>query len=72
MANQMDLKIISTFSAMASCIQLLEQAAVRKVLLRKQARCAFRSRAAARELLHYVHMTGSIYNTLSVTLYSFY
>ena len=37
MANQMDLKIISTFTAMASCIQLLVQAVIGKVLLHKQA-----------------------------------
>ena len=52
MANQMDLKIISTFSAMASCIQLLEQAAVGKVLLHKQARCAIQSQDATLEFHH--------------------
>ena len=33
MANQMDLKIISTFTAMALCIQLLVQAIIGNVLL---------------------------------------
>ena len=37
MANQMDLNIISTFTTMASCIQLLVHAVVGKVLLHKQA-----------------------------------